>query len=69
MNRWCIYYATDYSTSYSVSPCRVVARDGDNVRVSLPGRRRIWVTSTQVFKTSDKAHAAALYARGVNAWA
>lgn len=69
MNRWCIYYSGAYSTSYSISPCKVMYSRGGLVRVELPAGERRWLVKEQIFKTSTQAHAASSAARGVNAWA
>ena len=67
-NRWLVYYATEWSVSFSVSPCRVMYKRGPHYRVELSGGERRWVFPSEVFKTSEEAHRSALERRGVNAY-
>jgi len=70
MNRFCMYYSSEWSVRYSVGPCKVIRKDKEGrVRVALSCGRRMWLLACQVFKTSTEAHDAAMMAHGVNAWA
>lgn len=58
--RWIVYYASEWSTSYSVAPVKVAYRRGDHVRVVFASGERRWILPCCVFKTSNEAHRAAL---------
>ncbi len=58
--RWLIYYASAWSTSYAVAAVRVAYRRGDRVRVVLDCGERRWTLPNYLFETSREAHRAAL---------